>query len=149
METGRNLDRYRFATTLVLPRPVRRSNCRKCAQTPHSRAGSADQTARIWKLQEEYGSECLSVLGGHSEELYCSEWVRGHDNHLLTASGRSVAIWDTATAKKFSETELVSTSVFGATHWNHIAYVPLGESEVECLLACQLHLLAGHACTCR
>jgi WD40 repeat protein len=89
-----------------------------CSNTAPS-AGSADQTARIWKLQDNYGSECVSILGGHSEELYCAEWVHNRDNLLLTASGSTVAIWDTVTGEKVSELGLVSPSVSGA----HPAYV--------------------------
>jgi hypothetical protein len=61
---------------------------------------------------------CIATLEGQPEELYCCDWLQSGPQtleHLITASGRSVALWDVAKDKprRVSEVELKSDQVYG------------------------------------
>lgn len=78
-------------------------------------AGSADTTAMIWRLQEEYASKCIAVLEGHAEELYCCEWVRNSE-HVVTASGSDIMLWDISRQRRIAQAMLRSPSVHSTSH---------------------------------
>lgn len=79
---------------------------------------SADSTAKIWSLKEEYASECVATLAGHSEELYCCEWVRNSEL-VLTASGSELMLWDISRQRRVAQLMLQSAAVHSALRSCH------------------------------
>eukprot|EP00892_Ulva_mutabilis_P001940 jgi/Ulvmu1/11747/UM008_0160.1 len=71
---------------------------------------SADTTAKIWRLGEEYASKCVVELEGHKEELYYCEWVNNTE-HVLTASGSELMLWDLSRQRRIARVMLKSSSV--------------------------------------
>lgn len=69
----------------------------------------------IWSLKHDYASECVAVLDGHAEELYCCEWVRDSE-HVVTASGSDVMLWDISKKRRIAQLMLQSSSVHSAPY---------------------------------